>query len=256
MTALIIASVLMAFILVGFLYVRFKVKSYARSLFGTDNINEIKRTLAETEDMVNNTPRSVSAMTGVYLPYIMRDFPDFNFDEMKERSKTVLVGYLRAIDKRSTMKLPYSSDELNVALEQHVAMLASEEKKEHFISISLHNTEISNYVKKPGKCIVTFQTAFQCIHYIEKDGVVLSGSKDKLYQTKYDVDVVYIQDRDKMEKGAENAIAVNCPNCGAPISMLGIKHCEYCGVHIEELNIMAWNFEAVRECKIVNNAIH
>ena len=33
-------------------------------------------------------------------------------------------------------------------------------------------------------------------------------------QTRYDTDLLYVQDISKVQKG-ENAIGMNCPNCGA-----------------------------------------
>jgi len=50
-----------------------------------------------------------------------------------------------------------------------------------------------------------------------------------------------------MKNDYDDALAVTCPNCGAPIPMLGAKHCEYCGCAIIELNIHAWAFHHVEE---------
>ena len=38
-----------------------------------------------------------------------------------------------------------------------------------------------------------------------------------------------------------------CPNCGAPVTNLGAKFCEYCGAGIVELNVHAWSFENIEE---------
>ena len=45
----------------------------------------------------------------------------------------------------------------------------------------------------------------------------------------------------------EGGAMPNCPNCGAPISTLGSKVCEYCGTPIVELNIYAWTFSNIEE---------
>ena len=55
------------------------------------------------------------------------------------------------------------------------------------------------------------------------------------------------QDREIVESKGRNAIGVNCPNCGAPITSLGAKKCEYCESPIIELNIKAWIFTNVQE---------
>ena len=38
-----------------------------------------------------------------------------------------------------------------------------------------------------------------------------------------------------------------CPNCGAPIKMLGTKVCPYCGTGITELNIRVWRINGTKE---------
>ena len=69
------------------------------------------------------------------------------------------------------------------------------------------------------------------------------------YQTKYNVDLIYIQDRNRVEHERDNALGVNCPNCGAPLSSLGAKVCEYCGTPVIEINIHAWSFSNIDEVR-------
>ena len=55
-------------------------------------------------------------------------------------------------------------------------------------------------------------------------------------------------DRDIVEEnGMDASMAINCPNCGAPLKMLGAKKCEYCGSPVLEFNIKVWNFDSVEE---------
>ena len=112
----------------------------------------------------------------------------------------------------------------------------------------MHRTEINNYRKAEGRCIITFQSSVEYHYYVEnEEGKLLSGSRDVLYQTRYDVDLIYIQDRSKVENELDHALGINCPNCGAPISSLGAKVCEYCGTPVIEINIHAWAFSAITE---------
>lgn len=50
-----------------------------------------------------------------------------------------------------------------------------------------------------------------------------------------------------MENDLDHGLGLNCPNCGAPISTLGHKHCEYCGSPVIEYNINVWTFSNVEE---------
>ncbi|MBR3735145.1 MAG: zinc-ribbon domain-containing protein, partial [Lachnospiraceae bacterium] len=59
--------------------------------------------------------------------------------------------------------------------------------------------------------------------------------------------MIYIQDRSIVENDLDGAIAVKCPNCGAPLSRRGAHKCEYCGSPVIEVNMYAWSFSTVEE---------
>ena len=97
--------------------------------------------------------------------------------------------------------------------------------------------------------MVTFQSSLECFHYTTDlgDNSVKDGSKEYKYQTRYNVDLIYIQDRNKVENELDHALGINCPNCGAPLSTLGAKVCEYCGTPVVTVNLYAWTFNNVEE---------
>ena len=68
-------------------------------------------------------------------------------------------------------------------------------------------------------------------------------------QSKYQMELIYIQDRDLIKEQGDSALGITCPNCAAPISNLGAKHCVYCGSPVVEFNIHAWSFASVKELK-------
>ena len=140
-----------------------KVKRFQRDMFGTTDMKKAARDIAND---VANTPKSVSAMTNMLLPQITRDFPNFGFDEMKQRALSALQGWLRAITKDDVQELTTGSEELKTKLSDYIQNLRNIEQKEHFDNVKIHRTEISNYVKRDGRCIVTFQSALQCMHYL------------------------------------------------------------------------------------------
>ena len=128
-------------------------------------------------------------------------------------------------------------------------MLSANGTWEHFDQIRLHRTEICQYRKAEGRCIITFQTSLECYRYMtDLSQQMISGAKDMKYQTKFNTDLIYIQDRNMVENYLEDALGINCPNCGAPLSSLGAKVCKYCDTPIIEINIHAWSFSNVEEC--------
>ncbi len=195
---------------------------------------------SRVKPVVNNTP--------FFLPKIGRDFPDFNYTEMQRRVTTILVSYLRAIDQEDVSLLVGGGEELKQSLKLHLNNLKDNGVHENFDDIVVNRTEISKYFKDPGRCTITFQCSLECKHNKIIDGEVKEGSEEIGYQTRFEIDMVYIQDRDLVKNDSQKALGYNCPNCGAPITSLESKVCEYCGAAIEEYNIKVWTVTAIREC--------
>lgn len=246
----IIVILVLVLILTGILYyaytrIRDKIRYYSRMLFGTSNLVEGVRSM-EMEAAI--TPKSVSSATGLYLPSIMRDFPDFHYDEMKTRAENVLISYLRSVDSQNAAFLTEGTSELKENLAMRIEMLRREGKKEHFQNIKIHRTEIHQYRKAKGRRSIVLQSAVEYIHYVEKNGEIEKGRNDRREQAKYNIELIYIQDRDVVENQDDAGLAMNCPNCGAPLPNLGAKVCAYCDSPVVEFNIRTWNFAAVDEC--------
>lgn len=241
-----ILAILIA-IFCGVRYVQKKTREFSRTVFGTDNISDGARKLKQE---YSTTPKSVSAMTSLLLPKIVSDFPDFEYNEMKGRAENVLRQYLRAVTEQNTSLLTDGNTELKQQLEHQIQSLAVKDLREHFDKVRLHRTEISQYKKTDGRCIITFQSALECYHYItDSSSAIKEGSKEYKYQTKFNIDLIYIQDRNLVENELDHALGVNCPNCGAPLSSLGAKVCEYCGTPVIEINIHAWTFSDIDEVR-------
>ena len=245
----IIVILILLLVLVGILYyayvrIKNKISSFSRMAFGTNSLVEgLKKT--ETEAAV--TPKTVSSATSLYLPAIMRDFPEFHLDEMKTRAENVLTSYLRSVDTLSSSMLTEGTRELREELELRIQELRNRKQMEHFHNIRIHRTEIHQYRKNKGRVSVVFQSAVEYMHYVEDNGSVIKGKKDIQEQAKYNVEVVYIQDQDMVEDTGEMALGLHCPNCGAPITSLGAKTCAYCDTPIVEFNLRTWNFSRVKE---------
>lgn len=223
-----------------------KVEYYSGMLFGTSSLSEGIRNMGMEAE---NAPKSVSSATSLYLPSIVRDFPEFHYEEMKRRAENVLVSYLRSIDAGNAELLTEGTKELKEELNMRIRMLREEGVLEHFEDVRLHRTQIHKYIREKSRCSIIFQSAIQYVHYLEKNGSILEGTDIRPEQSRYDVELIYIQDRNVVEGTGEKGMGLNCPNCGAPVSGLGAKKCAYCDSSIVEFNIRTWNFCRVGERK-------
>ena len=84
---------------------------------------------------------------------------------------------------------------------------------------------------------------------MDMQGKRIYGSETNWEQSRYNIELVYIQDREIVEKDFDGLERRNCPNCGAPLTHLGSNNCRYCGTPIVEYNIKVWTFSSVREVK-------
>ena len=242
---LVLALAVMGGIYIAYIVIRERVRLFTRMAFGSDSIKGSFENMEREEEI---TQKSVSAATKLYLPQILRDFPQFHYDEMKNRAENVLTGFLTGIDEKNPSRLPEGiTSELKEKLDLRISALDNEGAAEHFRDIRIHRTEIRTYRKLKGRCSIIFQSAVQYHYFKECDGKVTAGAKNRLKQSRYNVEMIYIQDRDRIENQADSGLAVNCPNCGAPLPGLGAKKCIYCDTPVEEFNIKIWHFSDVEE---------
>ena len=195
---LLISGVALILLICTILHFYKKAKNTMNNLFGTSDIKEL---IDSRNEEVSNTPKSVSGMTAVYAPTIQEDFPELNLVEMKGIAEDHLKNYL------------------------------SKEKK--FSGIRIHQTEIKNYTKKSGTCVIVFQSGIQ----------YLTGTTK--VQARYNTHMMYVQDA--AEYGYANGYSTECPHCGAAITDLGRKFCDYCGSEVVPINIHVWELHKIEE---------
>ena len=201
-----------------------------------------KENAPKIQEMKNSTPKSLSGMDSVYLPRIAEDFPELNIEQFKKMSRDSLLEVFNSIESQSIDKKSSLSSQLIKKTEEIIKDQKSQGIKEHFDNVLFHNMVISRYIKEKGKVLIIFQTALQYINYFtDASGKVIRGEKEFHTQERYEISMQYIQDVDKVAEYTQgSSVGINCPNCGAPISNLGAKHCEYCGTGIVEVNLKSW----------------
>ena len=221
-------------------------KTISQVTTGTSDIAEgIRRTTFEQ----STSPKNVVDMSSMLLPKLAEDFPEYNNEEMAERAKNVLTSYLYSVDESDPSHLTEGNEELKNKLTMQVKINQDKGYVEHYERIKAHKSVLNKYEKTDGKCTVTYQVSVQYLNYITQGDKIKTGRTDLMKQARYNVTVVYIQDRDMVDKFSDMALASVCPHCGAPIKGLGDKQCPYCGSDVEVVNIYAWSFSDVSEAK-------
>ena len=235
--------------------IRRKVRDYSRSLFGSDRfMNEVMSRAKGMDQSAafEEEPRSLNGMTNVCLPNITRDFPEFNYDEVRAKNEMLLKAYLNSLEAQDTASLkkdPQIAKSLVNKTQFIIDDLQSQGKHIYYHDIVVYQTEISDYSTGNGLCTVRLQSAVGFINFMrDSSGSVVSGSESGKRQAVFQSDYTYVQDADKaIKSGVYESFSLSCPNCGAPITNLGAKFCEYCGTGIKEININSWKFTNIEE---------
>lgn len=225
--------------------IRSSVRAFSKEFMGSSNIIQGIRNV---QNEYATTPKSVAAATSIFLPRISAEFPQFHYEEMKGRAQNVLLSYLAGISNGSAEYLKDGNSELKNSLENRIYAMKSAGKQEYFDEPKIHRTEIAGYTKSAGRCTITFQSSIQYKHYLmDRNGNLLAGSDTTYEQGRYNIDLIYIQDRTIVENDIDGLEGRNCPNCGAPLKSINARNCIYCGTPIVEYNIKVWTFSSVRE---------
>lgn len=243
--ALAVILVIAICILAVIIKIKRSVESFSRSAFGTSSLSE---GLKQQKIDLSETPRSLQAMTRIFLPQIQKDFPEFNYGEFARQAETLIKTYLSALTTKNVASLAKYPAVMKAA-QNEIEDLKKQNAEESFTNVSVHKTEIADYVKKSGTCIVKFVTSIEYIYCKYDDsGELIDGDSSIKKQTVYETELMYIQDISKIEsKEFDKSLGLNCPNCGAPIKNIGAKFCEYCHTGIKEVNIYSWSFCSVKE---------
>ncbi len=220
--------------------IRRGVEDMSRTMFGTKSFRE---GYERQKEELSERPRSVSGMTDLCLPRVQKDFPEFDYYEFKRKAENALITSLMAVTEGNAGRLKDVSanwrDKVSLLIRQNRA----ENRREAYSRVKIHQTEIARYVKEKGKCILLLQSAVEYFHYIEKDGKIVSGSKEQKEQVKYNIELIYVQD-ESQARTAGPGVGLVCPQCGAPVKTLGMKVCEYCGTPVKEINLRIWKLNS------------
>ena len=231
-----ILIVLCLILIVIYLIVKNKIRDFSRQTFQTDSLLE---GFQKQEEQFQNTPKSISAMTKIILPKINKDFPEFDWNDWKQRCQIALISYLETLESKDITRLKYCSDDFK----SHVQFILRDNLDNHinekYDSILIHRLEIVDYRKQKGFCQIIIEASLQ-YEYSRNQNL------KRKQQEKYRLELVYIQDA-SLTNHASSSLVLTCPHCGGPVVCLGQKRCEYCDSVLIPINIKVWSLNTI--CK-------
>ncbi len=219
-----------------------RAASLLGQFFGTANLKRIE---ADSRLSESNTPKSLSTMTGLLLPRIQRDFPEFSWPDARARCMDALRSSLLAVSERSVEPLNGESGRLLEQLRLRIEADRAAGERTIYREVTVHGAELAGYDLREGLAIVTVRLAAGFFEWRETDGgELLSGDTEYRRQTRFEMELVYL--RDASEADAPG-LGLTCPRCGAPVTSLGQKSCVYCGTGVIPVNDKVWSLGRIRE---------
>lgn len=181
-------------------------------------LSYILSALKSTEAVERPKIRSLSSAGDLFLDRIKRDFPEYNPAMVLNRVKKDARIYLQSAKEGHTLFREGVSDFFR---ERLAYSLPTDVKG----GIEVYNAALSDYDDRGRDRILVFQAAAE---YLD--------SRDALRPVR--LTLKYIAAYDGNVDGEVRGF--NCPNCGAPLPIVGSKICHYCGTGIKSSAGLGW----------------
>lgn len=229
-----VMAVMIAVTILVLMILAVKIRRGVRRFFNSAEVRlfrELVRSVQNGELQQEEPPKSLGGMNSIYLPQILRDFPEFNWEELRGK------------------------------MERSVQELLEEKNVRSAGVVRIHKTVISRYQKYNGTASIFCETGAE--YWVETENQrngqtaacnVRPGAKERSgqngaaqqvhkKQTVCEAELVYVYDSSL----SGTAASLVCQNCGAPVEQLGVKQCRYCGSVLEVSGARLWKVQNVRE---------
>ena len=163
-------------------------------------------------------PRSLSSLESVLLPRVLQDFPEYNRIISAERVKNDAKLYYESGISGEVL----FSEGASVQFRQSFsAALPAHVKKD----VIVHRVALYGYDIRSMDRILTYQAAVQ---YLDTTDEIRQKRLVLKYMAAF------------TDNPSEEIKTFNCPNCGAPLPIIGIKKCQYCGAALKTPAGLGW----------------
>lgn len=155
--------------------------------------------------------------------------PNFSADALRERLSNLYVQMQNAwTNKDITPLRPYFTDALYNQYARQAEMFKSAGRTNYVERISVLGTTLRGYFQQEGYDHIVVEMRTRIVDYTLDDatGKLLSGSRTSEKFMTYEWDIAR---KSGITTKAEGEIrTINCPNCGAPLSINTTSVCPYC----------------------------
>lgn len=237
------AIIIIIGIIILVIYTKLKKKVNSLGLSESELISMIK----DGKNDAITRHKSISGMSSLLLPRIIKDFPNFSETELYRKVETSILAIMSSLENGYVQ----NKFELNIIksnLELKINDLKNSKTKVNFNNIIFHKHAIKDYKKSDGVLIITVASSLEYFYKEEKNGKVIEEYKDYKKQTAYTTKFIYVYDPEKYSS-SKSLVGIHCPNCGSPVKELANKHCSYCGSGLEDINLKSWFISEYREDK-------
>ena len=154
----VVVGIILFFAIIIFI-IWFKFKKAAKEHgLGDVKLGNIIDGAAKMKEESVNTPKTLSGMTSLIMPQIVKEFSDFNENliyNKTEKGLRAVFNSLNANELRGLDEFPLLKDQLEAIIKEHIA----NNIQENFSNIHFHGFAIEDYKKYNGVATVSVTTA-------------------------------------------------------------------------------------------------
>ena len=198
----------------------------ARAALRVGNLASVPSGIIKKADFeAETTPKSLSSAEPLLLDRIKRDFPEYNPELIRQR---VMKDTRMFYESAQAGKCLYSdgiSDQLKERLPSFLPPDVAGD-------IRVHKVALAAYDDASEDRVLTFQAAAS---FRDRSGVTRQRRLILKYLAAWSTDTM---------TGVKRS---NCPNCGAPVPIVGSKVCRYCGSALKVWAGTGWLLTDLRE---------
>ena len=181
--------------------------------------------LKKADYEAETTPKSLSSAEPLLMDRIRRDFPEYNPELIRQRVMRDAKTFYESARAGKCLYADGVSDQLKERLPSFLPPDVSGD-------IRVHRVALSAYDDRSEDRVLTFQAAAS---FKDSAGVTRQRRLILTYLAAWSTDTV---------TGVKRA---NCPNCGAPVPVVGAKVCQYCGTVLKVWAGTQWLLTDIRE---------